>query len=62
MLATRFNMLFRVLEVLLLPMIALRMTIGRRLVFVSITLALAFATLWVTAAEPDYFYDYALAF
>lgn len=62
MLATRFNMLFRVLEVLLLPMIALRLTIGRRLVFVSITLALAFATLWVTAAEPDYFYDYALAF
>ena len=62
MLATRFNMLFRVLEVLLLPMIAQRLTIGRRLVFVGITLALALATLWVAATEPDYFYDYALEF
>jgi hypothetical protein len=62
LLATRFNMLFRVLEVVLLPLIAARLPMGRRLVFGTTTLALALATLLVTAAEPDYFYSFSLPF
>tara|TARA_B100001105_G_scaffold101383_1_gene81296 strand:+ start:13479 stop:14540 length:1062 start_codon:yes stop_codon:yes gene_type:complete len=62
LLATRFNMLFRVLEVVLFPLIAARLPMGRRLVFAGTTLALALATLLVTAAEPDYFYAFSLPF
>ena len=55
-LATRFNMLFRMLEVVLFPMIAIRLRPGKRCFFVIITLLLALATLWVTAQHPDYHY------
>jgi len=59
-LATRFNMMFRLLEIVLFPMIAFRLTPGKRLVFVTITLLLAGASLWTVMQSPDYDYQVAL--
>jgi hypothetical protein len=56
-LATRFNMLFRVLEVVLLPLIARHQTGWKRTVFVGMTLVMAVASLLSIANDPDYEYQ-----
>lgn len=62
MLATRFNMLFRVLEVAIVPMIALRLKSDWRAVFVAVMMVFASLALFVVSNQPDYTYDYKLPF
>lgn len=59
-LATRFNMMFRVLEVVLFPLIAMRLSPSRRIGFVAVTLLVGIASLWAIAQHPDY--DYRISF
>lgn len=55
-LATRFNMFFRVLEVILIPLVIARLR-GPKFALVYVTtIALLLATLWTVANEPDYQY------
>lgn len=56
-LATRFNMFFRTLEIVCIPMIYRELSSGRRAIFAIITFAAAFATLLVTGFLPDYEYQ-----
>lgn len=56
-LATRFNMFFRVLEIICIPMIYRELRGGRRWLFAALTFGIAFATLLATAFLPDYEYQ-----
>lgn len=58
MIATRFNMLFRVLEVAIIPMILSTLTGYRRLAFITASTGFALATLYYTCNLPDYAYNY----
>jgi hypothetical protein len=56
MLATRFNMMFRVLEIVMFPMIMMRLSREKRLLFATLTIIFA-AMLFLTVAQhPDYHY------
>ena len=56
-LATRFNMFFRVLEVILIPLVIARLQGPKFALIYITTTALLFATLWTVANEPDYQYQ-----
>ena len=56
-LATRFNMFFRVLEVILIPLVMSRLRGPKFALIYITTTALLFATLWTVANEPDYQYQ-----
>lgn len=62
MLATRFNMLFRVLEVVIVPLIATRLRADWKAVFSMIILAFSLIALLVIGNQPDYIYNYTLPF
>lgn len=60
-LATRFNMFFRSLEVVLIPLVIARLTGPKfALVYVTTT-ALLLASLWAVANDPDYQYQSVLS-
>jgi hypothetical protein len=56
MLATRFNMFFRVMEVIIIPLVGSRQRGARWILVYVLTSGLLFATLWAIANEPDYKY------
>ncbi len=56
-LATRFNMFFRVLEVVLIPLVISRMRGPKSVLVYVTTIALLLASLWTVAKEPDYQYQ-----
>jgi len=56
-LATRFNMFFRVLEVILIPLVVSRQRGPKMVLVYLVTTALLLASLWTVANEPDYQYQ-----
>lgn len=60
-LATRFNMFFRVIEVILIPMTVSRLRGPKMVIAYVTTTALLFAGLWTVANNPDYRYQSVLS-